>query len=189
LKIAGRNFVQGTKVSFANNGIRVMGVTFASSTELTVHIKVASDAATGTASVFVINPDDREVESPFEVTKKGTLLPPTPPSPASPATPDSAGTQRFDAFHLGNPAEIFQTHGKVKGSLVISSGTVKYEEDGKTLVNISLSEIKEIKIPSYATATFHITLTSGKTVHFAPGSLRPSDARNIVDSLRKALPH
>jgi hypothetical protein len=189
LKVTGRNFVQGTKVSFANNGIRVMGVTFASSTELTVHIKVASDAATGTASVFVINPDDREVESPFEVTKKGTLSPPTPPSPASPATPDSAGTQRFDAFHLGNPAEIFQTHGKVKGSLVISSGTVKYEEDGKTLVNISLSEIKEIKIPSYATATFHITLTSGKTVHFAPGSLRPSDARNIVDSLRKALPH
>jgi hypothetical protein len=189
LKITGRNFVQGTKVSFANNGIRVMGVTSPSSTELTVHIKVASDAAMGTASMFVINPDDREVESPFEVTKKGTLSPPTLPSPASPSTPDSADTQRFDAFHLGNPAEIFQTHGKVKGSLVVSAGTIKYQEGGQTLVNISLSEIKEIKIPSYATATFHITLTSGKTVHFAPGSLRPSDARSIVDSLRKALPH
>jgi hypothetical protein len=51
-----------------------------------------------------------------------------------------------------------------------------------------LSDIKEIKTSSVATATFHITLTSGKAYHFAPGSLRPSDARNLVDSLRKALP-
>lgn len=44
LKITGNNFVQGTKVSFANPGIRVMSVTSPSSTELTVHIKVARDA-------------------------------------------------------------------------------------------------------------------------------------------------
>ena len=86
------------------------------------------------------------------------------------------------------PTEILQAHGKVKGSLVVSSGTIKYQEDGKTLINISMSEIKEIKISSACTDTFHITLTSGKTFHFAPGSLRPSDARNLVDSLRKALP-
>jgi hypothetical protein len=189
LKITGNNFVQGAKVSFANPGIRVIGVTCRSSTELTVHIKVASDAAPGVASLYVINPDDREVEAPFEVTGKGAAKPSTPPSPTSPPAPGSTDTQRYDAFHLGNPAEVFQTHGKVKGSLVVSSGTIKYQEGGQTLINISLSEIKEIKIPSYATATFHITLTSGKTVHFAPGSLRPSDARNIVDSLRKALPH
>jgi hypothetical protein len=137
----------------------------------------------------VINPDDSEVEAPFEVTGKGAATPSTLPSPASPPTPGSTDTQRYDAFHLGNPAEIFQVHGKVKGSLVVSSGTIKYEEDGKTLINISLSEIKEIKTSSIATATFHITLTSGKTFHFAPGSLRPSDARNLVDSLRKDLPH
>ncbi len=189
LKITGKNFVQGTKASFANPGIRVMGVTSPSSTELTVHIKVAGDAAPGVASIFVINPDDSEVEAPFEVTGKGAATPSTPPSPASPPTPGSTETQRYDAFHLGNPAEIFQVHGKVKGSLVVSSGTIKYEEDGKTLINISLSEIKEIKTSSIATATFHITLNSGKTFHFAPGSLRPSDARNLVDSLRKDLPH
>jgi hypothetical protein len=85
--------------------------------------------------------------------------------------------------------EVFQTHGKVKGLLVVTSGTLQYQEGGKTLVNISLSEIKEIKIPAYATATFRITLNSGKTFHFAAGSLRPSETRNIVDSLRKALPH
>ena len=72
LKITGKNFVQGAKVSFANPGIRVMGVTSPSSTELTVHIKVARDAAPGVASLYVINPDDREVEAPFEVTGKGT---------------------------------------------------------------------------------------------------------------------
>ena len=189
LKITGKNFVQGTKVSFSNPGIRVMGVTSSSSTELTVHIKVASDALTGAASMFVINPDDNEVETSFEVTKKGTFTSSTPPSPGSPPTPGSTDTQRFDAYHLGNPAEIFQVHGKVKGSLVVSSGTIKYQEDGKTLINISLSDIKEIKTSSVATATFHITLTSGKTYHFAPGSLRPSDARSLVDSLRQALPH
>ena len=189
LKITGKNFVQGAKVSFANPGIRVMGVTSSSSTELTVHIKVARDAAPGVGSMFVINPDDSEVEAPFEVTVKGATKPSTPHSPASPSTPASTDTQRYDAFHLGNPAEIIQVHGKVKGSLVVSSGTIKYQEDGKTLINISLSEIKEIKTSSFATATFHITLNSGKTFHFAPGSLRPSDARNIVDSLRKALPN
>ena len=189
LKITGRNFVAGTKVSFSNTGIRVMGITSSSSTELTVHIKVASDAAPGRASMFVINPDDSEVESPFEVTAKGTPSPAAVPTPASPAPVASADTQRYDAFHLGNPAEVFQVHGKVKGALVVSSGTLKYEEDGKTLINISLSEIREIKTSSIATATFHVTLTSGKTFHFAPGSLRPADARNMVDSLRKALPH
>jgi hypothetical protein len=188
LKITGKNFVQGAKVSFANPGIRVMGIASPSTTELTVHIKVARDAAPGVASLYVINPDDREVETPFEVTGKGAATPSTPPSPASPSAQVSPDTQHYDAFHLGNPAEILQVHGKVKGSLVVSSGTIQYQEDGKTLINISLSDIKEIKTSSVATATFHITLTSGKAYHFAPGSLRPSDARNLVDSLRKALP-
>jgi hypothetical protein len=187
LSITGKNFVQGTKVSFANPGIRVMSVTFLSNTDLTLRIRVAVDAAPGVASLFVINPDDSEVEAPFEVT--GKTKPSAPPSPESPATTDSAGTQRFAAYHLGNPTEVFQVHGKVKGSLVLSSDTLKYQEDGKTLINISLSEIKEIKQSSVATATFHVTLNSGKTIHFAPGSLRPANARTMVDTLRAALPH
>jgi hypothetical protein len=189
VKITGKNFVQGTKVSFANPGIRVMGVTSPSSTELTVHIKVARDATPGVASLYVVNPDDREVEATFEVTGKGAATPATPPSPASPPTPGSTDTQRYEAYHLGNPAGIVQVLGKVKGALVVSAGSVQYQEDGKTLINISLSDIKEIKTSSIATDTFHITLNSGKTYHFAPASRRPSDARNLVDALRQALPH
>jgi hypothetical protein len=185
LKITGKNFVQGAKVSFANQGIRTVSVTVPSSTELTVHIKVARDAKAGTESLFVINPDDREAEAPFEVTGKTA----TPPSPATTPAPTATGSQSYEAFHLGNPAEVFHTHGKVKGALVLTAGTLQYQEGGKTLINISLNEIKEIKVSSVATATFHITLNSGKTFHFAPGSLRPSEARSMVDSLRQALPH
>jgi len=186
LKITGSNFAQGVKVSFANSGVRMLGIISFSSTELTVHIKVATDAPTGKTSLFVINPDDNEVEVPFEVAKKGSYGPSAPPSPGSPATADSNYTQRFDAFHLGNPTEIFHVHGKVKGSLVISSGTVKYEEDGKTLVNVSLSEIKEAKTAGIG--GFNIKLNSGKTIHFAAASLKGSDARTIVDALHKAMP-
>ena len=198
LRITGKNFSQGAKVSFANSAVRVLGVAFDSNTQLTVHIKVARDAAPSVASLYVINPDDSEVEAPFEVTGKGGAPPSAPPSPATPSTPGTppspatqvpTETQSYDAFHLGNPTEIFKVHGKVKGSLVVSPQTIEYQEDGKTLVTIQVSDIKEIKTSSIATNTFHITLTSGTTYHFAPGSLRPSDARNLVDTLRKVLPH
>lgn len=188
LKLIGKNFVQGTKVSFANQGIRVMGIPSSSPTELTVHIKVAGDATPGKTSLFVINPDDNEAEAPIEVALKGTFTPPpsAPPSPGSPTGADPGYTQRFDAFHLGNPTEIFHVHGKVKGSLVISSGTVKYVEDKKTLVNISLSEIQEVKTSGIGGV--NIKLNSGKTHHFAAASLKGSDARTIVEAIQKAMP-
>ncbi len=188
LALTGKNFVPGTKVSFANQGIRVLGFSSSSSTEITVHIKVAGDAPTGKTSLFVINPDDNEVEVPLEVALKGTLTPPpvAPAAPGTVATPDPSYTQRFDAFHLGNPTEIFHVHGKVKGSLVLTSDTVKYEEDKKTLVNISLSEIQEVKTAGIG--GFNIKLNSGKTIHFAAASLKGSDARIIVDAIQKAMP-
>jgi hypothetical protein len=197
VKVTGKNFATGTKVSFANPGIRVLGVTTTSGTEIVAHIRVAHDATAGATSLYVINPDDREVEVPFEVAGKGAVtpapptMPTTPSGPPSPPAPDatiSNVTQRFEAFHLGSPADVFKTHGKVKGELVVSSGTLLYREGNATLVNMSLSEIREIKVSAIATATFHITMNSGETYHFAPGSLRPSDARNMVDALRKALP-
>lgn len=197
MKITGKNFAQGTKVSFGNTGIRVLGVMTPSPGELDVHVKVAPDASLGAGSLFVVNPDDSEVEAPLEVTGKGGYTPPSPPasSPSTPVVPVAPGTpsaplgERYDAYHLGSPSEVLHTHGRVKGQLVVALGTLQYEEDGKTLINIKLSEIKEIKTSSIATATFHITLSSGETYHFAPGSLRPSDARNLVDSLRNDLPH
>jgi hypothetical protein len=187
VKITGKNFVQGTKVSFANTGIRVLDTTASSSTELAVHIKVAPDAAPGATSLYVINPNEREVEARFEVAGKAPAAPTTP----APATTSSAATQRHEAFHLGNPVEAIQAHGKVKGALVVSSGKLRYEEGGKILFNVALSDIKEIDINTiggFNTGTFHIILKSEKTYTFAPGSLHPSDSQKIVDSLRKALP-
>jgi hypothetical protein len=188
LKLTGKNFVQGTKVSFANQGIRVMGITSSSSTEISVHIKVAGDATPGKTSLFVINPDDNEAEAPIEVALKGTFTttPSAPPSPGSPPGTDPGFTQRFDAFHLGSPTEIFHVHGKVKGSLVISSGTVKYIEDKQTLINISLDAIKEVKTSGIGGV--NIKLNSGKTHHFAAASLKGSDARTIVEAIQKAMP-
>jgi hypothetical protein len=188
LKVNGKNFVAGTKVSFANEGIRLLGISSFSTTQITVHIKVAGDAPLGKTSLFVINPDDNEVEAPLEVVLKGTFTPPpsAPVAPGSVPTADPSYTQRFDAFHLGNPTEIFHVHGKVKGSLILSSDTVKYEEDKKTLVNISLSEIKEVKTAGIG--GFNIKLNSGKTIHFAAASLKGSDARTIVDAIQKAMP-
>ncbi len=192
MEVAGKNFVQGTKVSFASEGIRVLGVSSYSGTEITVHIKVASDAVPGKSSVFVINPDDNEAEAAIEIALKGTFAQPTPAPSAptttnSPTTTDPSYTQRFDAFHLGNPTEIFHVHGKVKGSLIISADTVKYEEDGKTLVNVSLSAIKEVKTAMMG--QFEIKLDSGKSIHFAAASLKGTDATAIVAAIQKAMPN
>jgi hypothetical protein len=194
MKISGKNFVSGAKVSFANPDIRVLGTVFNSSSQITVHIKVALDATPGVASLFVVNPDDREVEAPFEVTPKvgakhsAVPVPATPPVPAAPSTPSAPATLRFDAFHLGSPAEVVENR-RLKGSLSATTETIEYQEAGKTLIQIPVHEVREIKVSAVATATFHITLTSGKTYHFAPGSLRPADARNMVASLRSVLPH
>ena len=107
--------------------------------------------------------------------------------PSAPAADDPTYTQRFDAFHLGNPTEVFHVHGKVKGSIIIASGALKYEEDNKTLVNISLSEITEVKTAMMG--QFQVKLDSGKTIHFAAASLKGSDAKVIVDAIEKAMPN
>ena len=188
LRVNGKNFAQGAKVSFSNQGIRVTSVSSPTSTQLIVSIRVTGDAAPGPTSMFIVNPDDNEAEGAFEVTKKGGTTPSTPPAPGAPATPpDAAFTQRYDAFHLGNPTEIFHVHGKVKGSLVISGGTVKYQEDGQTLFNFSASEIDEAKTAGIG--GFNIKLKSGKTIHFAAASLKGSDARAIVEAIHKVMPH
>jgi hypothetical protein len=192
VKITGKNFVQGTKVSFANTGIRVVDTTAPSSTELAVHIKVASDATPGTTSLYVINPDEREVETPFEVAGKAPSAPTTPAAPAAPAATRSAETQRYSAFHLGNPMEALQAHGKVKGALIVASGKLRFEEGKKILFDVPLSDVKEIEtvtIGGLNLGTFHIILKSGKTYTFAPGSLHPSDSQAIVNGLRNLLPH
>jgi hypothetical protein len=184
LKVTGKNFAPDAKVSFANPGIRVVNIKPSSSTGLAVHIKVAHDAAPGATSLYVINPDDQEGEAPFEVAGKG------PAPPATPATPGAAAGQRYEAYHLGNPLEAMQAHGKVKGALVVSAGKLRFEEGNKILFNVALREVKEVAINTlggFNTGTFHVFLTSGKTYHFAPGSLHTGENQTIVDALRKAL--
>jgi hypothetical protein len=183
LKIRGKNFAHGAKVSFSNPGIRVLETTAPTATELTVRIQIAADAPKGKTSLFVVNPDDSEVEASFEVTGGTTKA-------AEVSQPASSVGQRFEVYNLGDVASILQSHNKTKGTLIVTGQKLTYEESGKDVFSTSLSDIKEVGgnvILGLNTGTFHINLTSGKTYNFVAGSLRPADSQSIVDSLRKAL--
>ena len=183
LKITGKNFSQGAKVSFLNPGIRVLETTASATTELTVRIQIAADAPTGKTSLFVVNPDDKEAEAPFEVAG-GTA------KAAAVSEPASSAGQRFDVYNLGDVASLLQSHNKTKGTLLVTGQKLTYEESGKEVFSTPLSDIKEVDanvILGLNTGTFHIILTSGKTYNFIAGSLRPADSQSIVDSLRKAI--
>ena len=183
LKITGKNFADGAKVSFANAGIRVLETTAPNSTELNVSVQIAADAPTGKTSLFVVNPDDSEVEAPFEVaggTTKATTV----------SEPAGAAGQRFDVYNLGDVASLLQSHNKTKGTLILTGQKLTYEESGQAVFSTPLSEIKEVDANimfGLDTGTFHINLTSGKTYNFIAASLRPADGHAIVDSLRKAI--
>jgi predicted RNA-binding protein YlxR (DUF448 family) len=196
LKISGKNFVAGTKVAFANPGIRVLETQVAKASELVTRIQIAPDAPTGTSGLFVINPDDREAEAPFEVAEGGASVAPAPPAttagPAATAAPapEQGESLRFAVISLGDVTSILQTRNLPKGTLTVAGGELKYEEAGKEVFALPLGEIKEIDITTFVgvnTGTFHIILNSGKTYNFAAASLRPADNQAIVDSLRRAL--
>jgi len=183
LKITGKNFAQGAKVSFLNPGIRVLETTALATTELTVRIQIAADAPTGKTNLFVVNPDDKEAEAPFEVAGGTTKA-------AAVSEPASSEGQRFDVYNLGDVASLLQSHDKTKGTLMVTGKKLTYEESGKEVFSTPLSDIKEVDaniILGLNTGTFHINLTSGKTYNFIAGSLRPADSQSIVDSLRKAI--
>ena len=183
LKIEGKNFAQGAKVSFSNPGIRVLETTVLTDTELSVRIHIAPGAPTGKTSLYVVNPDDSEAEASFEVTggtTKATAI----------SEPASAASQRFEVYNLGDVASILQTRNKTKGTLIITGAKLTYEESGKEAFSTSLADIKEVGanvILGLNTGTFHIKLTSGKTYNFIAGSLRPADTQSIVESLSKAI--
>ena len=183
LKITGKNFAQGAKVSFSNSGIRVLETTASKTTELTVRLQIAADAPTGKSSLFVVNPDDSEAEAPFEVAGGTTKA-------AAVSEPASSAGQRFDVYNLGDVASLLQSHNKTKGTLIVTGQKLTYEESGQEVFSTPLSEITEVDaniILGLNTGTFHINLTSGKTYNFIAGSLRPADSQSIIDSLRKAI--
>jgi len=182
LKIEGKNFVQGAKVSFSNPGIRVLETTVSTDTELTVRIQIAPDAPTGKTSLFVVNPDESEVEASFEVTGETSKT-------GMGAEPAGSAGERFEVYNLGDVTSILQTHGKTKGTLIVAGQELIYEEAGKKVFSTSLSDIKEVDanvIFGFSTGTFHIKLTTGKSYNFVAGSLRPADSQSVIDSLRKA---
>jgi hypothetical protein len=200
IKVKGKNFVQGAKVAFSNPGILVTRTDFDKATELTAYLQVAADAATGQTSLFVVNPDDSEVETQFEITTAAptTQTPPSPPATTQPSTTTTAkstaatsgSTASFDVYNLGEVVSIFQTKGKTKGTLSVANRTLKYEEGGKEVFSAAATDVKEIGLTSiagFSFGAFHVMLNSGKTYNFMPSSLRGSDSQSIVDALRKAL--
>ena len=197
LKIKGKGFVDGASVSFSNPAIQVLATHFMKSKELEVDVSIASDAATGSGSLFVVNPDQSEVEHPYEIVA-GT---PTTTLPATPSTTTSttgttskgktgANEQTFDVYDLGDAKTIFQNPTQAKGTLILAGKELRYEEGGKVVFSAAASEVQEIApnvVFGINTATFHVILRSSKTYNFVSASLRPADTQAIVDKLRSAL--
>jgi quinohemoprotein amine dehydrogenase alpha subunit-like protein len=191
LKITGKNFAEGVKVSFSNPGIRVLESSSTKSTELTARIQITTDASTGTGSLFVVNPGDLEAEFPFEVTARESGTRETQTSGPAATETSSSKAQRFEVYNVGEVVSIFKSPNKPKGALVLNGGKLAFEEGGKEAFSVPLTDIKEVDINNILglnTGTFHLILKSGKMYNFVAASLRAADTQSIVDSLRSALP-
>jgi hypothetical protein len=189
VKVTGRNFGKGAKISFANSDIRVMETNDLSSTELTARIQVAPKAATGTTSLYVTNPNYRQTELPFQVAEAGiprTTTPPATPTTAGGTT--TPGELRFEVVHIAGKKIL--TPGKIKGVLTWSKGKLRLEESGQEVFTLTPAEIKEVEMNMWlgvSTNSFHIILTSGKKYDFWAASLKPAETKFIADSLKRAL--
>jgi Quinohemoprotein amine dehydrogenase, alpha subunit domain III len=189
IKIKGKNFAQGVKASFSNSGIQVKSTTFTNPQEISVDIHVATDAATGQGSVFVTNPDYSQAEAAFAVSG-GTATPTVTDHTTTGTTTAQTSEHKYDVYNLGEAVSILQSSGKTKGVLSVTSGKLKYEENGQALFTAEASDVKEIGMNvmfGVNTGTFHVILSSGKTYNFIPGSLSLQEGQKIVDALRSAL--
>jgi len=207
LKISGKNFAKGVKVAFSNPGIRVLGVECNRDSEIEAQIQVAADAPTGTTGMFIVNPDDNETEVTFEVSAEGAAAAapapaqapagqttqPTAPQPASKpaAAAKTAGEAlQFEVISLSDVASVLESRSKPKGTLGLAGGKLRYEEGGKGVFSVPVSEVKEIGanfILGVNTGTFHVILASGQTYNFIAASFRVADSQSIIDALHKAL--
>ena len=184
VKVTGKNFKEGAKVAFSNPGIRVLSTEFKKPTQLIAQIEVAPNAAAGRTSLFVINPDDSEVEAAFDVGggKSATS--------ESKTASSGAAAQQFSVYNLGDATSIFQNPGQAKGELSVKGGKLQYEQDGKVVFTAKPGDVQEIAPNVFFglnTGTFHIILNSGKTYNFVSTSLAPADTNSIIESLRSAL--
>jgi hypothetical protein len=200
LKITGKNFATKARVSFSNPDIKVKEAHLATATEMTVSIQIAPDAKTGVTSLFVVNPDDQEVEANFSVTDGSSTtetIPTTggtetetakvPGTAKGTASDAKSAEQHFSVYNLGEGASILH---RTKGNLVIGGGKLKYEEKSEEVFSTPLAEIKEVEentVLGVKTGTFHVILTGGKTYNFIASSLRPADTQAMVSALQGKL--
>lgn len=201
VKVKGKNFASGVKVAFSNPGIRVLETQAGKSTELSVLIQIAADAATGLGSLFVVNPDDREAEAQFEVTTvapgkvpaitgdQGTKTKKTTTTGGT-LQPTGAADQSFSVYGLSSAISILQSSGKAKGTLIISGKNLKYDEGGNEVFSIPFSDIKEVEenvVFGIKSGTFHVIVNTGRAYNFIASSLKPTDTQSIVTAIQAAL--
>lgn len=192
VKITGKNFVNGARVDFASQGITVEQPTVVSATEIKLRAGVAAFATLGTASVFVTNPDEKQAEAPFEVfegpaPQTETQTTPVATTTAAPVSPPPA--LRFQLIHNVGGLKFLNPK-KPKGTLSVENGKLRFEEKGKVLLDVALSDIKEIEINKVAgvkTASFHVILKSGQKWDFYPSSLKRSECAFMAGALKNAL--
>ncbi|HLY60792.1 MAG TPA: hypothetical protein VKV95_08600 [Terriglobia bacterium] len=201
VKVTGNNFVSGVKVAFSNPGIQVLETQTNNATELTVLIRIAADATTGTGSLFVVDPGDLEAEAQFEVTTAAPGKVPTvtvvkeDKTAKTTTTGGTSGTnaasdKSFSVYGLSSAIAILKSTGKAKGTLVISGKNLKYEEGGNEVFSIPFIDIKEIEanvIFGVSSGTFHIFLNSGQTYNFIASSMKSADTQTIVTALQAAI--
>jgi hypothetical protein len=188
VKITGRNFGKGAKVSFANPDIRVMETNDLSPTELTARIQVAPKAATGTTSLYVTNPNYRQAELPFEVTGTTPAKPAAAPAATTPGGQAPPSELRFEVRHIKGKKILTPT--KLKGILTFSKGKLRFEDGGQEVFALTRADIKEIDMNmllGVSVGTFHVILNSGKKYDFMAASLKPAETKFIADSLKRAL--
>jgi len=191
LKITGKNFAPGAKVAFSNSGVQLVDVNASTTTEMAATIQVAPDAKTGPTSLFVVNPDESEVEAAFEIIPPGGSgeKPPATETAGATATPPAAN-QTFSVYNLGNAASILQSAGKTIATLAISGGKLKCDEGGKEVFSATLTDIQEVEensIFGVKSGTFHIILRIGKTYNFIASSLKPADTEAIIAALQAVI--
>jgi len=189
LKITGRNFGKGAKISFANTDIRVMETNDLSSTELTARIQVAPKAPTGTTSLYVTNPNYRQAELPFQVAEAGIPRTTVPPATATAAgvTPTPSDL-RFEVVHIKGKKLLTPT--KLKGILTYAKGKLRFEEGGQEIFALTPADIKEIELNmvlGVSAGSFHIILNTGKKYDFWAASMKAPETRFIADSLKRAV--
>ncbi len=189
LRIKGKNFARGVKVAFSNPGIQVLETAAPKATELKARLVVADDAPIGRTNLFVVNPDDSEVEVPFEVADKNPATSQASAKESFASKSTALTPLRFEVLNLGEAVTVLQDPSKAKGTLAFEGGKLKYEEGNKEIFSVKPDEVKEIDVNTVLgvnTGTFHVILNSGKMFNFIAASLRFSESQSMVESLRRA---